>query len=145
MILFCDTSALMKLYAQEEHSDRMRKAVTQAHGTMVSLITWVEMHSAFGRKQRTQKITADQTKAGLTRLHDEWDNFTRIGVDAQLVSEAGQLALDFGLRAYDSVQLASARRAQKQLGRSMTFCCFDKLLNAAATSLTIPVLVPQDT
>ncbi len=140
MILFCDTSALMKLYAQEDHSERMRDLVKRASTTLVSLLTWVEMHAAFGRKQRTQQSSQSQTAAGLRRLREEWDNFTRIGVDAQLITDAGEFALRFGLRAYDSVQLASAQRAQRQLSSGMMFCCFDRQLNSAATSLAMPVL-----
>jgi predicted nucleic acid-binding protein len=55
--------------------------------------------------------------------------------------EAGELALRFGLRAYDSVQLASAQRVHRHLGSNLTFCCFDKQLNAAATILSIKVAI----
>ena len=142
MILYCDTSALVKLYAEEAHSQRMRDAVLQSSATIVSLIAWVEMHAAFGRKERTQAITKDQTKAGLARLDKEWDSFTRLGIDAALVASAGKLAVRYGLRAYDSVQLASAQLAYQQLKANMVFCCFDKPLNAAAASLEIPLLAP---
>ena len=139
MILFCDTSALMKLYAQEAHSDDVRAAVKQASATLVSLMTWVEVHAAFSLKQRTQHVTEPQVLAGLARLRQEWDNFTRIAVDAALITVAAELALRFGLRAYDSVQLASAWRAHQQLGTTMRFVCFDKQLTSAAQALGLRV------
>ena len=135
MILFCDTSALMKLYAQETHSDDVRAAVKQASATLVSLITWVEVHAAFSLKQRTQQATQTHVTAGLARLRQEWDNFTRVAVDTALITEAAELALRFGLRAYDSVQLGSAYRAHLQLGGTMRFVCFDKQLVSAAHAL----------
>lgn len=139
MILFCDTSAIMKLYAQEAYSEDVRAAVKQASATLVSLITWVEVHAAFSLKQRTQQVTQTQVTAGLARLRQEWDNFTRIAVDAALIAEAAELALRFGLRAYDSVQLASAYRAHQQLGTTMRFACFDKQLVSAANALGLHV------
>lgn len=139
MILFCDTSALMKLYAQETNSDDVRAAVKKANATLVSLMAWVEVHAAFSLKQRTQQATQTQVAAGLARLRQEWDNFTRIAVDAALITEAAELALRFGLRAYDSVQLASARRAHQQLGATMRFVCFDKQLIGAAQALGLSV------
>lgn len=140
MILFCDTSALMKLYAQEQHSDEVRATVKQAAATLVSLITWVEVHAAFSLKQRTAQVSEIQVSKGLLRLAEEWGNFTRIGVDPELMADAGQLALQFGLRAYDSVQLASACRAHQQIGAALSFLCFDKQLNAGAKALGLNVL-----
>ncbi len=140
MILFCDTSALMKVYAQEEYSERMKLLVEASSTCLVSLITWAEMCAAFGLKQRTQQLTKTQAAAGLRRLHQEWPSFSHVAVDSSLVTDAGELALRFGLRAYDGVQLASAHRAHQQLGSNLTFCCFDKQLNSAAAALEIAVL-----
>ncbi len=142
MIVFCDTSALMKLYAQEAHSDLMRATVDGSAKCLVSLITWAEMCAAFGLKQRTQQRCEAQATSGLQRLHNEWDNFHQIAIDPPLINDAGRLALRFGLRAYDSVQLASAQRVHQQLGNLVTFCCFDKQLNTAASALAIPTLSP---
>lgn len=139
MILFCDTSALMKLYADEQHSTVVRTVIKRASTTMVSAITWVEIHAAFGLKQRTDQVTKDQVREGLVRLAEEWANFFRIGAEPELIAHAGELALRFGLRAYDSVQLASAHRAHQQVGSVLSFLCFDKQLNVAATALGLNV------
>lgn len=141
MILFCDTSALMKVYAKEQASEQVRQLLQQASNCFVSLITWAEMYAAFGMKQRTLQITSVEVAAGLERLNKEWAGFGLIAVDLPLMIEAGELALRFGLRAYDSVQLASAQRLHKQLGNNLTFCCFDKQLNTAARTLSINVFV----
>lgn len=142
MIVFCDTSALMKLYAAELHSDWTRKQVTAASHCVVSQITWVEMCAALALKQRTQQVSASECKSALKRLRAEWPIYVRTGVDVALFSSAGELALRFGLRAYDSVQLASAQQAHAQLGDTMGFCCFDKQLNAPAKALGMPLLQP---
>lgn len=130
----------MKAYAKEIGSDKVRSLIAEAASCFVSLITWAEMCSAFSLKERTEQITSAAVTAGLGRLDKEWGSFGQVGVDPLLVKDAGALALRFGLRAYDSVQLASAQRVHKQLGRNLVFCCFDKQLNAAATDLRIPLM-----
>ena len=140
MILFCDTSALMKLYAQEQHSDWTRQQITASSRCIVSQITWVEMCAAFGLKERTGQIHAPDAKAALARLRVEWPIYVRLALDSALLNTAGELALRFGLRACDSVQLASAQQAHLPLGQNMRFCCFDKQLNTAAKALGLPLL-----
>lgn len=77
------------------------------------------------------------------RLRNEWDRYSKLAIDHALIITAGELALSFGLRAYDSLQLASAQRAHSQAGNTLTFACFDKQRNAAATALGINTLNPM--
>lgn len=142
MILFFDTSALMKLYAQEQHSDWTRRQVVSSSHCAVSQITWVEMCAALALKARTQQIQAAVADAAMGRLKSEWPIYTRLALDHALLNTAGEFAIQFGLRAYDSVQLATARLAHQQLGGSMAMCCFDNQLNRAAEKLGIPLLRP---
>lgn len=142
MILFCDTSALVKLYVQEPYSDWTREQAQSARQCLVSQIAWAEMCAALARKSRTQQIDAGQIGDALARLQSEWNGYTRLAVDAALIRSAGELALAFGLRAYDSVQLASARSARDVAGESLHFCCFDKQLNDAARALGLRTASP---
>jgi predicted nucleic acid-binding protein len=140
VILFCDTSALMKLYAQEQHSDWTRQQVLSANQCIVSQITWVEMCAALALKGRTKQLTQPQIDVAMQRLRDEWPGYSQLGIDNLLVNAAGELAQTFGLRAYDSLQLASAQRAHSQTGNTLAFACFEKQLNAAAVALGIATL-----
>ncbi len=142
MIVFCDTSALMKLYVQELHSDWTRREVEACNLCLVSEITWPEMCAALGLKQRTQQIDEAATTAAMKRLRTEWAIYTRLAVDSTLVHHAGELALHFGLRAYDSVQLATACKAREVAGDGLRFCCFDKQLINASRVLGLDVLAP---
>jgi uncharacterized protein len=144
VILFCDTSALIKLYAQERHSDWMREQANRASHCIVSQIAWVELCAALGHKEKMGQVQALVAKTVLARLRAEWGMFQQFALDGGLLHSAGELALRFSLRAYDSVQLASAQRAHWHLGNNMAFCCFDKSLNDAAQALGIPVLTVKD-
>ena len=74
----------------------------------------------------------------------EWPRYQKLAVDSALVMEAGTLALRHDLRAYDSVQLATALRAAKTVGPSLRLCCFDKALNHAASLHGLTALEPED-
>lgn len=131
----------MKAYANEQHSHEVRAGLKKASHCYVSLITWVEMHAAFALKERTSQITQAEVRAGLVRLTNEWSSFNKLTIGTELVQDASELAVRFGLRAYDSVQLASVQGIHRQLGSNLVFCCFDKQLNAAATALGIALTV----
>ena len=49
-------------------------------------------------------------------------------------------AVRFGLRAYDSLQLATARFGNQQFESLMAMCCLDNQLDAAAGNLGLPVI-----
>ena len=140
MIIFCDTSALMKLFVTEQHSNAIQKLASESARVIVSQLTWAEMCAGLALKQRTNQVDAQLATTALAQLRAEWPRYSRLGVDEELMIESGDLSLKFGLRAYDSVQLASAQRVHKQLGSNLTFCCFDKQLNAAASALNIQVM-----
>ena len=140
MIVYCDTSALMKLFVEEDFSNAVRKACKAASHVAVSQLAWVEMCAALSLKQRTGQIDAGTSARALAELKDEWNRYQKLGIDQELIARAGNFAMQFGLRAYDSVQLATARFAHLQLGSSMAMCCFDNQLNVAAGKLGIPVL-----
>ena len=144
MILFFDTSALMKLFVQELHSDTLRNTARSSPLTIVSQLTWVEMCAALAFKQRTHQIDAPEAARARKELDEEWGRYTHIAVDNTIIANAGELAQTFGLRAYDSLQLASAKRVYSQAGPTLVFCCFDKQLNAAASTLGIQTIHLQN-
>jgi uncharacterized protein len=92
---------------------------------------------------RAIKTTLSAQRSALKRLTGEWPMFTRMAIDMGLLEEAAEFALRFALRAYDSVQLASANRAFQQIGGSFAFCCFDKQLSKAAGELGLSLCHPN--
>jgi predicted nucleic acid-binding protein len=68
MILFCDTSALLKLYIVEAGSDAVKAAVQEAEAVAVCRIAWAEAHAALARRAREVPQDApviEQAKAAL--------------------------------------------------------------------------------
>ena len=72
MILFADTSALVKLYVQEAHSDAMQALAGEARMLAVSRIAWAETMAAFARRVREQPADAVAIEALRMRLRADW-------------------------------------------------------------------------
>lgn len=140
MILFCDTSALIKLLIEEPGSDRMHQAGQDAEAIAVCRITWAEAMAAMARRQRDDPISSDAIDQARQLLIENWNQFIVVEVRQALVEAAGGFADTFALRAYDSVQLAAAHELHRSTGLPLTFACFDRRLNQAARLLQLEVL-----
>lgn len=135
MILFCDTSALVKLYIQEEFSTGMRDLADRARAIAASRISWAEAMASFARRARENPADAHAIESVRARLRTDWTDFAIVEVNQPLVELAGDYADTFALRGYDSVQLASARLLQVAANDTLCFACFDARLQRAASVL----------
>lgn len=140
MILFCDTSALIKLLISEPGSDQMAESSLHAEAIAVCRITWAEAMAGMARRQRDDPISGDDIEQARQRLIDRWDHFTIVEVSQPLVETAGRFADVFSLRGYDSVQLAAGHELQRNADKPVLFACYDRRLNQAAQLLQLEVL-----
>ena len=140
MILFCDTSALIKLLISEPGSDQMAESSLHAEAIAVCRITWAEAMEGMARRQRDDPISGDDIEQARQRLIDRWDHFAIVEVSQPLVETAGRFADAFSLRGYDSVQLAAGYELQRNGDKSVLFACYDRRLNQAAQLLQLEVL-----
>ncbi len=135
MILFCDTSALIKLYLVEEYSAQLTEQLREAEAVVVCRIAWAEAHAALSRRVREapgNDVLIEQAKSALSK---DWPSFVIMEIDQALVERAGEFADAFALRAYDSIQLAAASVAANISQTELFFACFDTRLNKAAKLL----------
>ena len=138
MILFCDTSALVKLYILEDSSREMQALAGAATAIAVCRIAWAEMMAALARRAREFPNDADAIEVVRKRLRTDWPRYVVVEVTQPLVELAGEYADTFALRGYDSVQLAAARTLQDMAGEEIQFACFDTRLGKAARMLGMP-------
>lgn len=137
MILYLDTSALVKLYVEESASQLVRQAVRDAQLSVCHLIAYAETRAALARKRRSGEFSGRQCDLCKRELERTWPRFERMGIDEALVHQAGNLADHFGLRGYDSVHLAAAETVFRAAGPSVEFrfAAFDNSLIKAAAEL----------
>lgn len=140
MILFCDTSALMKLLVDEARSDQMRQVSTTVEAIGVCRISWAETMAALARRQREDPISTVDLEQARQNLIQAWNTFTIVEVSQPLVETAGRFADVFALRGYDSVQLAAAHELHVKAQQPVTFASYDRRLNQAAQLLQLEVL-----
>jgi predicted nucleic acid-binding protein len=132
VIVYLDTSALVKLYVQEAGSAEVRQAIARADLVATSLIAYVEVRSAFARKHRMADIDDAALKRHKREFEQGWNQLDRLPVDATTIRRAGDLAEQHRLKAYDALHLATADLMEVTLRSSVSFACFDDALNRAA-------------
>jgi predicted nucleic acid-binding protein len=140
LILYLDTSALVKLYAEEKGSDLVRQAVRASDFIATSLMSYVETRSALVRKGRSREISRPTLTRCRREFDRDWLRLHRLPVDEALVRKAGELAEEHALRALDALHLATADSLQVALRSAITFACFDADLNGAAEARGLAVL-----
>jgi predicted nucleic acid-binding protein len=132
LILFCDTSALVKLYVREDGTDEVTEQVAACQAVAVSRIAWVEVMSALARRSREQPQDVALLAQVRQQVALDWPRYLKVELTQALLELAGDYAEAFALRAYDSVQLASAQTLHREMPGQVKFACFDGRLVKAA-------------
>lgn len=137
MILFCDTSALVKLYVREGESDTMVQKAAASDIVAACRLAWVETHAALARRVREQPDDARAIDAARHRLAADWKHCLALEVTQELADLAADHADMFALRAHDSMQLAAVQLVHSEMPGEVRFACFDQRLVKAARALGI--------
>jgi uncharacterized protein len=75
VILYLDTSALVKIYVEETKSADVRENAKQADGLATSRIVYAEARAAFARKRREQGLSRADYRSVITDLDQDWDDY----------------------------------------------------------------------
>ncbi len=144
MIVYLDTSALFKLYAAEPGASQVHRAAARSGAIYTHLIAYAEMCAGFAKAVKLGRI-ASAAAAGLRReLDRDWEQFGVLMPDRTMIRRAGDLAMRFGLRGYDSVHLAAAESLLTGHGEHLLhFASFDRVLNDAAEAVGLHVLAME--
>lgn len=135
MIVYLDTSALVKLYVAEEFSDRVREIVNSCSAASTHMIAYAEARAAFARLNREDRLSQSSHAKIKVQFDDDWGKYAKVETLNDLVRRAGDLAEAFALRGFDSVHLAAAEYVKNKSTAAIIFACFDRRLNRAASAL----------
>ncbi len=115
MNLFLDTSAVIKLYHEEEGSESLIDLIAEFDEDVILTISDVckiEFHSAFLRRVRTQEIEREIVEQVFQYFEQDLQFYHIIEVNDSVKQFAIDLLNNFawnqGLKTLDSIQLASA-------------------------------------
>ena len=132
MIIYLDTSSLVKLYVEEEDSSKVADLVRSSKVIATSLIAFAEARSAFARRYRENAFTPYQYKRLVSFFNQDWDNYLIVRITKELVWLAGDLAERRRLRGFDAIHLSSALTLRQELSAPVIFSCSDRNLQKAS-------------
>jgi predicted nucleic acid-binding protein len=132
MVLFLDTSALVRRYVQAP-GQQLVAAAMRADGLWCASAlcrseTLLALHHV--------AVTPSQHARMWGRLRDDWDAFFVVPVDARCLAQAVELGATYGLRTVDALHLAAADR----LPRPARYVTFDRHQIPAAAALGFEVI-----
>jgi predicted nucleic acid-binding protein len=132
---FADSSALVKLYADEAGHEQIRTLESLA----VAQLARVEVPAALWRKQRMGELSPNDARvltsdfeADYFGTDSEPPRFAAVAATGHVLDEAVRLCASRGLRACDAVQLSSALAVRRADERCTAFAAFDDSLRTAA-------------
>jgi predicted nucleic acid-binding protein len=132
MILYLDTSSLLKLYVNESGSDEVRQDLSAAANASTSLVSYAEARAAFARGRRLGSIGSAELRLAKKDFDADWSKYLVIEPTIELCMAAGDLAERYQLRGFDSIHLATfLHLASRQLSE-VRFSTFDRPLGRAA-------------
>jgi predicted nucleic acid-binding protein len=132
VILYLDTSSLVKLYVPERESAAVKRCVDTAEIIATSRLAYVEARAAFARKRRERGVSPKDYRNIVQDFDRDWENYFIVDVSEALTKLGAALAEKHALRGYDAVHLASAVIVQREGGQPVNFSCFDATLSRAA-------------
>jgi predicted nucleic acid-binding protein len=147
--LFFDSSALAKRYMPEIGTAWVRKqtATNAGNEIIIAQITPVELYSAMARQHHDSHIDMMRLQAfrRLLMRHIQ-DQYLVLALSAAVIKQALSLHETYRLRAYDSIQLASALELHTRLAatqQTLTFIAADEQLLQSAVSAGLPTDNPS--
>ena len=140
MILYLDSSSLVKVYVEETHSDQVRRWLGDAAVVATSVVAYPEAAAAFARKVREGGLKSEALDPVLAALAADWFDYAVIEVSERA---AGDLAIKHGLRGFDAIHLTAALELKADARNvAVAFSSFDARLNKAAAGEGLAVLEP---
>ena len=136
--VYLDTSALVKRYVTEEHSELVR-----SWGDLIvtSELARVEFCSAVARKVKGLHLVWADADAIIEEFDADWgDGIVVLAPTSSILRAAADYASEHALRGYHAVHLATASAASEAVNNDLAFGCFDTLLNSAAAFHGLPIL-----
>ncbi len=131
MIVYFDTSALIKRYLAEADSDVIAELWANADRMASSQLLYAEMSATFARKRREQPAHSRLIDEAHRTFVADWITLERIPIDDEVNGRVDGL-MTHPLRGADAVHLASALRLRELAQDEVTFACADVALKAAA-------------
>jgi predicted nucleic acid-binding protein len=132
MILYLDTSSLVKLYVEEIDSEKIKDLARNAAAISTAKIAYAEARSAFARKQKEDGFSLNVLRKIVEDLNRDWESYFVIEITDGLIRFAGDIAERYLLKGFDAIHLASAVHLKNKVNSEIYFSSRDARLNQSA-------------
>ena len=132
MILYLDTSALVKRYFREPHSDKVISGWKSATQIVTSFVAYAETVASVYRKKREAGLADSLIQKIVRSFQEDWQGFIRVEINDELNEYVDRVMERHPLRGFDAIHLASAIVVHERCPENFVFACFDDRLSLAA-------------
>ena len=132
MILYLDTSALIKRYFQEAFSEDVSFRWRQSEAVVTSAVAYAETLATIFRKKNESHLPDRVVEKIVSAFQKDWSAFILVEVKNDLNDYIDKVVQNHSLRGFDAIHLASALIIHEKLPHDFFFACFDQKLNHAA-------------
>jgi predicted nucleic acid-binding protein len=108
VIIFFDTSSLVKRYIEEPGSDDVDRQFFTADTVILSHITKTELLSALTRRRNDNSIDEDSYISATGTIEEDILQFEILPFNKNLENQAIEMIQKHGMKTLDAIQLASA-------------------------------------
>ncbi len=144
---YFDTSALLKLYIEEQGTEAVLRLVDGPNPSEVAIVgtTVLECRSAIRRRERSGEISELDADLAVGRIeNDALSKYFVQPLTEAVFNEARRL-IDFRpLKALDALQLAGCLSIRASVAPPLTFVCADTRLCEAAILEGVDTINPLD-
>ncbi len=126
MILYLDTSALLKRYFKEPHSNELLAKWKEATQIVTSSVAYAETMATLYRKKREVDLSSTIFNRLLKSFQLDWESFIRVEVNDGLNETIHKVAANYPLRGFDAIHLVSAIITHERINEAFLFACLTK-------------------
>jgi uncharacterized protein len=146
-LLYLDTSALVKLYVQEQGTEKMLELAHPDAGNRLVILSLsrIEFRAAVRRRAKLGDIDATLADELINEFNGHLARvFQMQPVNEPVMVAAGNAIDNYYLRAYDAMQFGGYVALRSSIGEELesVFVCADDNLLKAARDQSLPVLNP---
>ena len=131
MILYLDTSALIKLYVNEKGTDIIYDEVEKSDIIATSTIAYAETRAAFMRLKRENYFDQKDYLSVVNAFEMDFKDYLAVEVSDKIIKATGKLVEKYPLHGFDAIHLASAVFLLRQTNEKVVSACWDKRLREA--------------
>lgn len=144
MMIYADSSALVKRYVSEAGSARLVEALSSSDVVATSKLAFPELLSAFTRKRRSRELSERSFRAAVRRFEEDWKDLLIVDLHDDLLPLIKSLVAKYALKGADSVHLSSALWLSQSSRMSVVFSASDAQLLKAAQAERLEIFNPGE-